>query len=152
VGKADTTYYWDKAFFEKKVSLLTNCQLGFVGAALMLMMMDLSRIYLLAPLVVGLILASWYKQNIEKVKSQVEHMSVEIAPKSILLKQPNQSLEQRITFREIEEITEHKENLIVVTTLYLKGEQDKVEIKALKDAEIFSRDLNAKMAEQSQQS
>jgi len=40
VDKLDSIYHWDKDFFEKKLSLLTNCQLGFVGAALMLMMMN----------------------------------------------------------------------------------------------------------------
>ncbi|MFT6351968.1 MAG: hypothetical protein ACJARJ_001437, partial [Neptuniibacter pectenicola] len=35
-------YTWDKAFFEKKLTLFSNLQMGFIGAALMLMMMDLS--------------------------------------------------------------------------------------------------------------
>ncbi|WP_415896354.1 hypothetical protein ACMXYX_09605 [Neptuniibacter sp. QD72_48] len=148
MDKSDSIYHWDKEFFEKKISLLTNCQLGFVGAALMLMMMNLSKIYLLAPLGVGLILASWYKHHLEQTKDQMKNMSVEIAPKSILLKLPSEETETRVTFREIEEINQHKENMVQIITLYLKENEDKLEIKALKDSDKFVSTLKTQMAEQ----
>ena len=124
-------FTFDSAFIDKRARLLSNCQLGFIGAALMLMMMDLSKFYILAPLGAGLILSSWYKHNLEEVKARFAGNSVEFAPKSILIKQPAQALETRISFREIEEITLHQENFIPTISIYLK-DSDKIVLKALK--------------------
>tara|TARA_Y100000782_G_scaffold115503_2_gene159253 strand:+ start:11902 stop:12393 length:492 start_codon:yes stop_codon:yes gene_type:complete len=136
------SYSWDKEFFEKKITFFTNLQLGSVGAALMLMMMNLSKLYLLAPLVIVLILASWYKHHITKVSDEVKNSSVTFSPKSVLVTIPNQEIESRVTFRQIDEIGIHKENFIETVTLYLKEDEDKIELKAIKNAKQFVSELN----------
>jgi len=95
-----TAFNLDKALIEKKTSLFTNLQMGFVGAALMLMMMDLSKLYLLAPLGAGLILVSWYKSQFTTLYDECKNLSVEMAPKSLLVTNPVCDLEKRVTFRE----------------------------------------------------
>lgn len=137
-----TKFTCDKEFFEKKISLLTNLQLGFVGTALMLMMMDLSKIYLLVPLIIGLILSSWYKSNFEKIQSEVKDAYVEFAPKSLLFVQPATESEQRVTFRELEEIDCHKENFINVITLYLKDGKEKLQFKGFKESDQLLQTLS----------
>lgn len=139
--KTKLSFAWDNAFFEKKLSLLTNLQLGFVGAALMLMMMDLSKLFLLAPLVVGLILASWYKHHLESVKSEIEGLSVELAPKSLLITLPANQEEIRVLFREIESVSLHKENLVSIVSLYLKDDKSKVLIRGLTKPDEFLTEL-----------
>ncbi len=143
VEKNELVFVWDKTFFEKKITLFTNLQMGFVGAALMLMMMDLSKLYLLAPLVVGLILASWYKHHIDSIKNEVKDASIQFAPKSILVTLPEQEIEKRITFREIEEIESHKENFITIVTIYLRNGEDKLELKAFAQPEQLTQKLNS---------
>ena len=133
-----TEFRLDKALIEKKTSLFTNLQMGFVGAALMLMMMDLSKIYLLAPLGAGLILVSWYKSQFTNVYEEFKHLSVTMAPKSLLVKKPASDLEKRITFRELKEITQHKQNFVPVVTLYLEDNSEKVELHALENAAEFA--------------
>jgi hypothetical protein len=133
-----TEFRLDKALIEKKISMFTNLQMGFVGAALMLMMMDLSKIYLLAPLGAGLILVSWYKSQFTSVYEEFKHLSVTIAPKSLLVKKPESDLEKRITFRELKEITQHKQNFLPVVTLYLKDDSEKVELHALENPSEFA--------------
>ncbi len=141
--KNELVFVWDKTFFEKKITLFTNLQMGFVGAALMLMMMDLSKLYLLAPLVVGLILASWYKHHIDSIKNEVKDASIQFAPKSILVTLPEQEIEKRITFREIEEIGSHKENFITIVIIYLRNGEDKLELKAFAQPEQLTQKLNS---------
>lgn len=136
------SFIWDKDFFEKKTTLFTNLQLGFVGAALMLLMMDLSKIYLLAPLAVGLILVSWYKSNLETVKEEFKNTTVEFAPKSLLIKKPAVDFEERVIFHQLEEVTEHKENFVSVITLYLNNDADKIELKAIKNSDDLMQQLN----------
>lgn len=136
-----TEFRLDKAQIEKKTSLLTNLQMGFVGAALMLMMMDLSKIYLLAPLGAGLILVSWYKSQLTSIYDECKHLSVTMAPKSFLVKNPDSELEKRITFRELKEVTQHKQNFLPVVTLYLKDESEKIELYALENASEFADQL-----------
>ena len=133
-----TEFRLDKALIEKKTSLFTNLQMGFVGAALMLMMMDLSKIYLLAPLGAGLILVSWYKSQFTSVYEEFKHLSVTMAPKSLLVKNPESDLEKRITFRELKEVTQHKQNFLPVVTLYLEDDSEKVELHALDNATEFA--------------
>lgn len=148
---AELSFTFDETFIEKRTRLLTNCQLGFIGAALMLMMMDLSKLYLLAPLVVGLILSSWYKHNLDEVKTHFSGSSLEFAPKSILIKLPAQSSETRITFREIEEITLHQENFTPTISIYSKEsdveETNKVVLKALKNPQALLKALQDKSQE-----
>lgn len=139
---SNPSFNWDKDYFEKKTTLFTNLQLGFVGAALMLMMMDLSKFYLLAPLAIGLILASWYKSNLETVKEEFKNTTVEFAPKSLLIKKPAVDFEQRVIFHQLEEVTEHKENFISVVTLYLNNDAGKIELKALKNPVGLIQELN----------
>lgn len=141
------SYSWDKEFFEKKITLFTNIQMGAVGAALMLMMMDLSKLYLLVPLVAGLILSSWYKHHISKTSDEVKGTRVTFSPKSILITMPNQELESRITFREIDEIAVHRENFIEIITLYLKDDDEKVELKAVKNSAQLVLALNSALSE-----
>lgn len=133
-----TEFRLDKALIEKKTSLFTNLQMGFVGAALMLMMMDLSKIYLLAPLGAGLILVSWYKSQFTSIYEEFKHLSVTMAPNSLLVKKPASDLEKRITFRELKEITQHKQNFLPVVTLYLEDDSEKVELHALENAAEFA--------------
>lgn len=133
-----TEFRLDKALIEKKTSLFTNLQMGFVGTALMLMMMDLSKIYLLAPLGAGLILVSWYKSQFTNVYEEFKHLSVTMAPKSLLVKKPESDLEKRITFRELKEITQHKQNFLPVVTLYLEDDSEKVELHALENSAEFA--------------
>ena len=147
VDTKDTNFSWDKAFFEKKTTLFTNLQMGFVGAALMLMMMDLSKPYLLAPLVVGLILASWYKHHIDGVKDKVKNASIQFSPKSILITLPNQESETRVRFRQIEEIDRRREHFVDVVTLYLKDDEEKIELSAINDADALIKKLNNSIAE-----
>ena len=137
-----TEFNLDKALIERKATLFTNCQMGFVGVALMLMMMDLSKIYLLAPLGAGLILVSWYKSQMTSTFEEFKYSSVSMAPKSLLFKKPSSDLEQRITFRELEEVTLHQQHFLPVVTLYLKGDSEKVELYALENAAEFVDELN----------
>ncbi|MGH1430995.1 MAG: hypothetical protein ACRBB4_07750 [Neptuniibacter sp.] len=133
-----TEFRLDKALIEKKTTLFTNLQMGFVGAALMLMMMDLSKIYLLAPLGAGLILVSWYKSHLSKVYEENKHLSVTMSPKSLLVKIPQKELEQRITFRQIKEINQHQENFMPVVTIYLQHDSEKLELYAVENAADFA--------------
>lgn len=136
-------YQWDKAFVEKKVTLYTNLQMGLVGAALMLMMMDLSKLYFLAPLVGGLILVSWYKSHLNKLHDEFKNYSVEIAPKSLLVRIPEKNAERRVLFREIEDMDLHSENLVPIVTLYLEEDKEKVVLPAMKEADEFLKQLRA---------
>ena len=106
------------------------------------MMMNLSKLYLLAPLVIVLILASWYKHHITKVSDEVKNSSVTFSPKSVLVTIPNQEIESRVTFRQIDDIGIHKENFIEIVTLYLKEDEDKIELKAIKNAKKLVSELN----------
>jgi len=133
-----TEFRLDKALIEKRTTLFTNLQMGFVGAALMLMMMDLSKIYLLAPLGAGLILVSWYKSHLTKVYEENKHLSVTMSPKSLLVKIPQKELEQRITFRQIKEINQHQENFLPVVTIYLQDDSEKLELYAVENAADFA--------------
>ncbi|MCP4596754.1 hypothetical protein [Neptuniibacter sp.] len=141
MDNSNPSFIWDKEFFEKKTTLFTNLQMGFVGAALILMMMDLSKLYLLSPLAVGLILASWYKSNLETVKDEFKNTTVEFAPKSLLIKKPAVDFEQRVIFHQLEEVTEHKENFVSVITLYLNNDADKIELKAIKNSDELIQQL-----------
>ncbi|WP_067867650.1 hypothetical protein [Neptuniibacter marinus] len=134
-------YTWDKAFFEKRSTLFSNFQMGFIGAALMLMMMDLSKIYLLAPLVVGLILSSWYKHNLDNIKDEMKGCTLTFSPKSIFISFPQLETESRITFREIDEVEAHKENFVHIISLYLKQDDKKVQLKGMKDTEQLIQQL-----------
>lgn len=140
---SNAEFRWDKAFVEKKVTLYTNLQMGLVGAALMLMMMDLSKIYFLAPLVAALILVSWYKNHLNGLNTDYKNYRVEIAPKSLLVTNPAQESERRITFREIDEITQHQENLVPIVTIYLKDDAGKVILPALEGDKAFVQHLSA---------
>ena len=142
MDNSNPSFIWDKDFFEKKTTLFTNLQLGFVGAALMLLMMDLSKLYLLAPLAVVVILASWYKSNLERVKDEFKNTTVEFAPKSLLIKKPAADFEERVIFHQLEEFTEHKENFVSVITLYLNNDADKIELKAIKNSDDLMQQLN----------
>lgn len=135
---SNTEFRLDKALIEKKTTLFTNLQMGFVGAALMLMMMDLSKIYLLAPLGAGLILVSWYKSQLTKVYEEYKHLSVTMAPKSLLVKIPQSDLEQRVTFRQIKEVNQHQEHFLPVVTIYLKDDSKKLELPAVENAAHFA--------------
>lgn len=121
--------------------------MGFVGAALMLMMMNLSKLYLLVPLGIGLVLVSWYKSNLDKTREEVKNSSVSFSPKSILVKRPEQALEQRIEFRKIDEITQHKEHMIETITIYLKDGEEKIVIKGLSRSSEFTVKLNEAISE-----
>lgn len=148
---ANKEFQLDKVLFEKRATLYTNTQMGLVGAALMLMMMDLSKAYLLAPLIAIFILASWYKNHLNGLHDEFKNYHVEIAPKSVLLVKPQDQVqpEKRILFREIEEVTQHQENFIPVFTLYLKGNADKVSLPALQHGEEFVDMLNTLLQEPS---
>ncbi|MGH1462172.1 MAG: hypothetical protein ACRBB6_09055 [Neptuniibacter sp.] len=139
---SNTVYRLDKSLLEKKTTLFTNMQMFFVGTALMLMMMDLSKIYLLAPLGAGLILVSWYKSQFNNIHEEFKDTSVEMAPKSLLIKKPAMDFEQRVTFREIEEITQHRQNFIPMVTLYLRDNLGKIELPALEKVNEFIYELN----------
>ncbi len=139
---SNTVYRLDKSLLEKKTTLFTNMQMFFVGTSLMLMMMDLSKIYLLAPLGAGLILVSWYKSQFNNIHEEFKDTSVEMAPKSLLIKKPAMDFEQRVTFREIEEITQHRQNFIPMVTLYLRDNLGKIELPALEKVNEFIYELN----------
>lgn len=141
------TFAWDKAFFEKRLHLLTNLQMGFVGAALMLMMMNLSKIYLLLPLGIGLVLASWYKHHMDSVQDEINGLEVSFSPKSLLIKNSVNSSEQRIQFREIDEIIQYKEHFVPVVAIYLLGENDKVELRGLENSHAFVNQLETALNE-----
>ena len=133
-------FEWDKVFFEKKLNLFSNCQFGFIGAALMLMMMDLSKPYLLAPLAVGLFMTSWLKHHYGKVATPLKKSTVQLAPKSLLISKPADEAEQRITFREIDELDLRKENFIPVLFIYLK-DGSQVELAGYQHAEELYKQL-----------
>ncbi len=135
------TFTWDKEFLSKRLNLLTNFQLGFVGAALMLMMMNLSKIYLLLPLGIGLIFTTGYKSYLNAVTDEVTGLEVSFSPKSILIKIPAKNLEQRIQFREINGVTQSKKYSVPVVTLYLNGKKDKIELRGLADSNSFIEQL-----------
>jgi hypothetical protein len=147
VENTQSDYIWDKAFFEKKLTLFSNLQMGFIGAALMLMMMDLSKVYLLAPLVVGLILTSWYKHNLDSIKDEIKGCSLTFAPKSILVSFPELNKTTRITFRDIDEVEAHNENFVQVINLYLKNGEEKVQLKAMANGEQLIQQLKTAIAE-----
>lgn len=150
--KTQISFDWNEAFFEKRINLLTNCQMGFVGAALMLMMMNLSKIYLLLPLGIGLVLVSWYKSHLDKSREEVKHSSVSFSPKSILFKCPALDQERRVEFRQIEEVTLHKEHMMEIITIYLKGDKEKLEIKGLSQSAEFIDSLNTAINDQQKES
>lgn len=135
-------FEWDKDFFEKKLNLFSNCQFGFIGAALMLMMMDLSKPYLLAPLAVGLFMTSWLKHHYGKVAKPLKKASIQLAPKSLLISKPADDSEQRITFREIEELDLRKDNFIPVLFIYLK-DGSQVELEGFQNADELYKQLSS---------
>ncbi len=140
------TFALDEAYLEKKIKLFTNIQLGCIGAALMLMMMNLSTVVMLAIFGALLILASWYKHHISTVLEDAAELRVSFSPKSILITSKQAEQEQRITFRSIQDQSLHKENLIPVVTLYL-DEGEPVKLNGLAEPEAFLNALQTAKAE-----
>lgn len=143
-------YNWDKAFFEKRLNLFSNAQFSCIGAALMLMMMDLTKPYLLAPLIVGLIMASWLKHHYSKVSDNFLNSSVSFSPKSLLISQPKLESETRITFRQIKEVSLKQDNFIPVLVIEIdeSAEEEDIELVGFEKPELFLTQLETAINEQ----
>ncbi|WP_286238263.1 hypothetical protein [Neptuniibacter halophilus] len=138
---SDSTFHWDQAFFERKLGLLTNLQLGFVGAALMLLMMDLSRWYFLLPLAGGLMWISWQKQRLDRIRREVSGLQISLAPKSLLLKRTLNNQEQRITFREISHLETDKREGLDTFALVMRDDKGPVLIRGMQQQDQLLRQL-----------
>lgn len=117
-------FTWDNDYFEQRHSLNNKIQLGLIGLAVGLMLMDLTKIYTLAPLAIILFWVSFQQRTVDQLRDEFEDASITLSPRSLLLKKPMHESEERIHFRDIETLTKQKKGKRLTITMTLKDEQE----------------------------
>mgnify|MGYP000270928434 CR=1 FL=1 len=97
-------FEWNTQYFEDRHGLNTKIQLGLIGLAIGLMLMNLSTLFILAPLAVALFWVSYQQVQIDKLRAQYEDASLTLAPRSLLLTTPVNEKEERIQYRDIKTV------------------------------------------------
>lgn len=116
-------FTWDNDYFEARHGRNQKIQLGLIGLAVGLMLMDLTRWYTLTPLVLILFWASNDQRIVDKLRSEFEDASITLSPRSLLLSKPMAESEERIQYRDINSVEQKAKGKH--TTLSLKLKEDR---------------------------
>lgn len=118
-------FTWDNDYFEARHGRNQKIQLGLIGLAVGLMLMDLTRWYTLAPLLIILFWVSNDQRIVDKLRGEFEDASITLSPRSMLLNKPMQESEERIQFRDIESLEQK-----------VKGKHTTISLKMTEDREL----------------
>lgn len=116
-------FTWDNDYFEARHGRNQKIQLGLIGLAVGLMLMDLTRWYTLAPLLIILFWASNDQRIVDKLRGEFEDASITLSPRSLLLSKPMEESEERIQFRDIEVLEQKTKGKHTTIQLQLKDDR-----------------------------
>lgn len=117
-------FTWDNDYFEARHGRNQKIQLGLIGLAVGLMLMDLTRWYTLAPLLIILFWVSNDQRIVDKLRSEFEDSSITLSPRSLLLNKPMEESEERIQFRDIETLEQKAKGKHSTMSLKLKEDRE----------------------------
>ena len=117
-------FTWDNDYFEQRHSLNNKIQLGLIGLAVGLMLMDLTKIYTLLPLAAILFWVSFQQRNLDSLREEFEDASIALSPRSMLLSKPMEESEERIQFRDIDALEKKEKGKHTTIILTLKDERE----------------------------
>ncbi|MBY4676299.1 hypothetical protein [Marinobacterium arenosum] len=119
-----TEFHWDSEHCAQKNALCNKLFFGLLGLALMVMMMDLGSPYLLGPALVAIFALRRAQYTYDRMELEFSDASIKLAPRSLLIRRPASANEQRINYREINQIESFKRWGISGVSLTLaSGEQ-----------------------------
>lgn len=91
---------------QRRSELCGRIQLIMLGIALMLMMMDLSKPYFLAPCLLVLALCYFAQKKADSLNEQFEDAQITLSPKTLLVEMGQEPKQQRIHYTDIQNASE----------------------------------------------
>lgn len=91
---------------QRRSEFCGRIQLVMLGVALMLMMMDLSKPYFLAPCLLILALCYVAQKKADNLNEQFDEAKVTLSPKTLLIETELEPKQQRIHYTDIKSVTE----------------------------------------------
>lgn len=126
-------FEWNSALFEDYHGRFSKLQMGLIGLALGLMLMDLTKIYTLLPLAFGFLWVSLQQRKVDSLRTDYEGAAITLSPRSVLIEQPAQQLEKRIPFHDIQGCSLRQKGYLVTLVLERK-EAEPLELPGFIDA------------------
>lgn len=134
-------FEWNSDLFERRHSRFGKMQMGLIGLAIGLLMMDLAKIYLLLPLALGFLWISSEQRKLDTLIAEFEDAAITLSPRSILIEQPRLDEELRIPFHEIRDCAVKRKGYL--TTLVLtRKEGDPVELPGFEEIQACCDAIN----------
>ncbi len=148
MSESPSRFEWNNEQIGKLQTLLGRIQLGLIGLAIGLLLLDLTKPWLLIPMALVFFLSSRELRKIDRLTEQWQQASITIAPRSLLIEKPANDQQQRITFRNIVDIKAHSR--LGIETLVLQTREDgEIELPSFKQSDALQQRLTAQLAEES---
>lgn len=101
-------FHWNAEPVEALSSRCTHITLGLMGLALMLMMMNLSSAWALAPGVLVVLITRRAQLYYEQLQETFDDSSLELSPRTLAINKPACGDEKRIRYRDISQLASFK--------------------------------------------
>ncbi|WP_027856036.1 hypothetical protein [Marinobacterium jannaschii] len=151
MSESPNHFEWNDQKVTQLQSLLGRIQLGLIGLAIGLLLLDLAKPWLLVPMALLFFLSSRELRKIDNLNEQWQQSSVTLAPRSLLIEKPAQDQQQRITFRNIESVASRSRLGIEILSLTTR-EEGNIELPGFKESESLRQLLIAQLADHSDDS
>lgn len=123
MSEKQSSFEWNAEYFEKHHSIASKLQLGMIGLAIGLLLMDLAKPYTLIPLGAVFLWATFRIRKLEELTEQFDEATIKLAPRSLLLSQPALEHEERIQFRDLKAVEKSGKDQNFTITLILNDER-----------------------------
>jgi len=145
MSEARTRFEWNSEQIEKRQALLGKIQLGLIGLAIGLLLIDQAKPWFLLPMALIFFFASRELRQTDKLNDQWQQATITLAPKSLLIEQPAIEQQRRITFRSIAQI-DYRTRLGVETIHLQTQEEGTIELPAFTESEQLRKLLKEQLA------